>query len=209
MASVTVACGELTEQQLKLAYEMQEAVLRSGNLDKIGELIKAGVDPNAPIGCGTFAPLDGAISTANPGITKFLLEHGARPHRGLLAMAAFSANHQNAVETVQVLAKAGQDINDRSEMGTALIAATFRENRELVNWLLAQKEVKKDELDVDGFTALMWAVKKGSTELVDTLLKAGANPSIANSRGETASTIAVQEIELRKAMVTKFQDPSQ
>lgn len=204
IVAATAALAEPSEA-LKRAYQMQEAVLKTQDLAKIGELLKQGVDPNAPIGCGTFAPLDGAVHVGNAEMLKFLLAHGAKPRGELMSVAAFYAGHQQALEMVQALAGAEADINARGELGTALTAASFRENTGLIGWLLAQKTIKKDEMDTDGFTALMWAVKKGSSEIVDQLLKAGADPSIRNQKGETAATVAQQEIELRRAMMVKFE----
>ena len=43
------------------AMEMQMAILKDQDIHKVGELLKQGVDINAPIGCGTYGPLDGAV----------------------------------------------------------------------------------------------------------------------------------------------------
>ena len=46
--------------------QMQMAILKDQDIHKVEELLKQGVDINAPIGCGTYAPLDGAVRTQNP-----------------------------------------------------------------------------------------------------------------------------------------------
>jgi hypothetical protein len=43
------------------AMQMQQAVLKDRDIHQVEALLKRGVDINAPIGCGTFAPLDGAV----------------------------------------------------------------------------------------------------------------------------------------------------
>src|ERR1035437_1123459 len=173
VVAVTVF-AEPNEQTLKLAYQMQEAVLKTQDIRKVEELLKQGVDVNAPIGCGTFSPLDGAVNTQNVDMLKFLLAHGAKP-RGL-ADAAFASGEQQAMEMVTALLEAGVDPNTRNEYRTPLISATYRENQDLVTLLLSQRGIKLDEVDIDGYTALMWAVKQGSSEIVALLLHAGANP---------------------------------
>jgi len=189
---------------------MQVAVLKSQDISKVEALLKQGVDVNAPIGCGGFSPLDGAIYRENVAMLKFLLAHGAKPSAGNLAGAAFADGGQQALEMTKALIAAGMDPNTRTSHGNnALMSATYQGNEELVAFLLSQPGIKLDKYDIDdGFTALMWAVKHGNTEIVDMLLKAGANPFIANKEGETAITVAkleIQEIQKQKDIISKLQ----
>jgi ankyrin repeat protein len=71
--------------------------------------------------------------------------------------------------------------------------------------LLAQPRIKVDVPDVDGYTALMWAAEHGSLDLVDLLVKAGANPNLKNVHGETAAALAEQGIATRQAIISKLQ----
>ncbi|MHA3774239.1 ankyrin repeat domain-containing protein [Verrucomicrobiota bacterium sgz303538] len=201
---VCTAAAEPADEKLALAYQMQEAVLRTQDVGKVQDLLARGVDINAPIGCGTFSPLDGAVHTQNVGMLKFLLAHGAKPRGHELANAAFASEHQQALEMVKALLDAGVAPNTRSDYSNALISATYRENVDLVRLLLSQRGIKIDETDVDGYTALMWAVKHGSTDIVDMLLNAGASVAVKNQRGETASTLARQEIEKQQAIISKL-----
>ena len=200
-----VICAAPGEQELKLVYQMQAAVLETQSFAKIEALLKQGVDVNAPIGCGTYSPLDGAIDKQNVGMLEFLLAHGAKPPARSLARAAFSSGNQQALEMTQALIAVGVDPNTRDiDANNALLSATYRGNQELVGFLLSQKGIQLDEFDVDGFTALMWAVKHGSSEIVDMLLHAGASVQIANQRGVTAITISGQEIEKQQVIVRKL-----
>src|SRR5207249_2832286 len=61
------------------AMQMQMAILKDQDIHKVEELLKQGVDINAPIGCDTYAPLDGAMDTQNLKMLKFLLAHGPNP----------------------------------------------------------------------------------------------------------------------------------
>jgi hypothetical protein len=162
------------------AMQMQMAILKDQDIHHIEALLKQGVDINAPIGCGTYAPLDGAVGTQNLKMLKFLLAHGAKPHGRELADAAFYIdNPKTAMNFAKVLLSAGVDPNatDRS-IGSVLNCAAYQTNRDLVILLLAKLQIKVDVPDVDGYTALMWAADHGSQDIEDLLLKAGADPRL-------------------------------
>lgn len=163
---------------LRLAYQMQAAVLNDQGLKKIEQLLKQGVDINAPIGCGTYAPLDGAVNTQNLKMLRFLLAHGAKPRGRDIVDAAFISNLDSALSFVKVLLAAGVDPNATNYYGgTALSSAAFRGNRDLVVLLLAQPHIKLDIADESGDTALISAADQGSLDIVDLLIKAGAQTS--------------------------------
>lgn len=92
----------------------------------------------------------------------------------------------------------------RNDFITPLIQATCRENVDLLRLLLSQHGIKLDETDVDGYTALMWAVKHGSEEITDLLLHAGASAAVTNKQGETAASMAQQEIEKQRNIIAKL-----
>src|SRR4051812_31066062 len=50
---------------------------------------------------------------------------------------------------------------------------------------LLQRKVDPNAAEVDGTTALHWAVRNGDATLVDRLLRAGANATVANRYGIT------------------------
>lgn len=184
------------------AMQMQMAVLKDQDIHKVEELLKQGVDINAPIGCGTYAPLDGAVDTRNLKMLKFLLAHGAKPRGRELPQAAFIDNPKTALNFVKILLAAGVDPNatDNPWMGlTALGNASYRGNRDLVVLLLAQPYIKLDIADGSGYTALMQAADHGSVDIEDMLIKAGANARLKNSWGETATDMDERVIAKKKA----------
>ena len=190
------------------AMQMQMAVLKDQDLQKIEELLKQGVDINAPIGCGTFSPLDGAVSTENIVMLKFLLAHGAKPQGRELADAAFFNNPETALNFVKLLLEAGVSPNATNRYSTPFTSAAYQGNSALIALLLAQPEIRVDAADVDGYTALMWAADRASLDIVDLLLEAGANPALKNKRGETAAALAEKGIATRQAIVSKLQSKS-
>src|SRR5213080_2464581 len=80
--------------------------------------------------------------------------------------------------------------------GQSLIAASsdvadaaMNRNKDAVRSLL-QKKVDVNSTQVDGTTALHWAVRADDLETADLLIRAGANVSIANRDGVTPMQLA-------------------
>lgn len=67
-----------------------------------------------------------------------------------------------------------------------------------------------DAVDLDGWTALMWACWSGMPATVDRLLESGASPAAADAEGNTALIIAAQRghAGIVSALLAKGADPS-
>lgn len=182
-----------------LALRMQQAILKDRDIPEVQELLKQGADINAPIGCGTYAPLDGAVDTQNLKMLKFLLAHGATPRGREIDEAAFIENPKTALSFVKALLAAGADPNAAGNNGsTAISNAAFRGNRALVVLLLAQPNIQVNVPDGGGDTALMYAAAQGSLDIEDLLMKAGANPRLKDSWGQTATDMAERVLATKK-----------
>lgn len=168
------------------ARRMQIAVMIDQDAKQIEALIAAGFDPSAPIGCGNFAALDGAVTNANPELVELLLSLGAKPLERQIVAAARSENQEAALKMVKLLRGAGVSVNGRDyylktgRFSTALHAAVSRENVDLVRYLLAQYGVALDEANVDGDTAVMIAARNGNADLFLMLAQAGAKAAPGN-----------------------------
>jgi ankyrin repeat protein len=175
---------------------MQRAVLVDQDASQIRALVASGVDLNDPIGCGTFAPLDGAVSRENAELVELLLSLGAKPRDRQIVTAAFAAKPVAGLKIVKLLRTAGVSVNARDYYAqterfmTPMHQAVWRENVDLVRYLLSEPGVLLDELNVDGRTPLMIAVEKGNRQIFDMLLAAGANPKVKNARGLDADGVA-------------------
>jgi|SRR5688572_3601094 len=182
LCSVLAASAALAEEPPKWAM-MQQAVLFDQDASRIKTLVAEGVNPNDPIGCGTFAPLDGAVSKANVELVELLLSLGAKPREHQIVSAAYATDHQAGLKMVELLRSAGASVNARQyylqtgKFTTALHAAVWSENLELVRYLLDQPDIRLDERNVDGFTPLMIALEKGNVAVSSVLLAAGATRS--------------------------------
>ena len=193
-------------------------------LAQLKELIKKGADVNAPIGFSRMAkvgedpssrtptawPLDGAVQQGQMDMVKLLLASGAKFHGGEPAKAASVGSGNESLAMVTVLIEAGADVNspDPEYGDTALFWASYKGNKDLVKLLLAQPGIKLDVINIDGATALMGAAEKGHLEIVEMLLKAGANISITNKRGETATALAQEALTKQQAIVSRLQSSS-
>ena len=192
-------------------------------LEQLKELIKQGADVNAPIGFNrmlnegenpssssrkaTAWPLDVAVQQAQVDMVKLLLANGAKFHGGELAKAAFADNQEESLAMVTALIEAGADVNSphADYRYTALFWASARGNKNSVKLLLAQPGIKLDVINIDGDTALMAAAEHGHAEIVELLLKAGANASIIDKRDETATSLAQKTLAKQQAIVEKQQ----
>ena len=189
---------------------MQKAVLDEHNLDKIRSLVASGVDPNAPIGCGTYAPLNGAIQQSNPEMVALLLSLGAKP-TDAQTVAATGLSTFDRSKMVKMLLAAGASVNardyyskDEDRFTNPIHLAVRSGDRELIACLLAQKGIELNNPDVDDETPLMIAIKRGDAGEVDMLLAAGADPGQKNRAGLDAAAVAAGVIKQQQTFLGKL-----
>lgn len=210
IASLVVTDAGLAAESVELAQSMQRAVLIDQNPEQIRALVKDGFDINDPVGCGTFSALDGAVTKENPEILELLLSLGAKPKERQLVGAAFAQDHAAGLKMVRLLRNAGVSINARSYhsekkeiFSTALTQAVWRENVELVRYLINER-ADLDELDWGERTALMIAAEKRNAQIFDLLLEAGAGPAVTNRNGHNAIAIMDAAIGADQSMREKM-----
>ena len=85
------------------------------------------------------------------------------------------------------------DAKDKNDM-TALMVASAKGYEDIVKFLCNnERDPDVNAATIDGYTALMFACEltnKAGGEIVDELLKAGANPELENKDGKTAYSLA-------------------
>ena len=90
---------------------MQEAVLRRPDVAEVQRILKVGFDVNAPIGCGTYSAVDGAVQVESMEILTLLLDAGAKPKGSALLSAARCRKVDISSKMVEALLKRGADPN--------------------------------------------------------------------------------------------------
>jgi len=129
----------------------------------------------------------------------------------LISITVFSQNNIFDVarkgtvnQMKELLKKDAKLIDSKNEHGfTALILASYRNNINVVSYLLKQG-AQVNTLSEMG-TALMAATFKGNRDVVEMLLKNGANPNITDPKGTTALHYAClsQNVEIVKLIKSR------
>jgi ankyrin repeat protein len=158
----------------------ENALIRAalfGDTPTISLFLSKGIDINAKDNEGLTALIN-SIFNVNRSVTIQLLERGADPDLvgalGLTAVSAAVTYGDN--ESVMAILKRANNINTRDNDGnTALMWAVYNEHDNVaIIQALLDKGADVNLKANDGSTALSWALKKGNTETVALLKKAGA-----------------------------------
>lgn len=130
---------------------------------------------------GTLAEIE-HLNQSHPGLIDTINENNSSP----LILACYKAN----IVVAKFLIANVKDLNYKSDMGTALMAATYKNQIELVQ-LLLQKNANPNGVDANGTTALSLAVQFRNTSLVQLLLEYNADKTIKDIKGKTPFEYAV------------------
>jgi len=153
-----------------------------------------------------ITPLIAAVKHGDIAMIKFLLEHGADPNlpwkyedNDPIAPISLAANFMNlsgtqVADIVKVLLDHGAHVNaiDPKSHWTPLMHIALRNRPEAVEVLLhAGADINAK--DAEGETALMKVTSDGLVNIVELLLKHGANTSLTNKLDETALDMAIYQ----------------
>jgi ankyrin repeat protein len=156
-------------------------------------LIDAGAEAQASPGVhARHSPLVFASMTGDVDNVALLLAHGANPSEGASPQAdtpiaaAVTFGH---VDVVRLLVSAGAHAGITENSGINLLHWATITNRSAVVPALVEAGVPLNARDDSGFTPLMYAatIDFGDTETLTALVKAGADKTIRNNQGRTAS----------------------
>ncbi len=175
---------------------------RYGHENVVRILLNQGVDIDQQDDLGSTA-LIAVAGTPHTPILKLLLERGAslEPVTNDGTTALMNAAAMGRLDHVRMLLQAGAELDRRNEEGeTALVYAIRFGQADVVDYLLEQgadpRLYSKEEVAALGrMTPLMYAaeyagVLDGDPVIIRSLLKHGADPTLARGNGETALSIA-------------------
>ncbi|KAG4087429.1 ankyrin repeat-containing domain protein [Neocallimastix lanati (nom. inval.)] len=142
-----------------------------------------------------FKLLIKAVENNSLDVLKILYNHGIdlnekQYNRTALSLAAF-----NGFENVaKFLVNKVENISDKNNFYrlSPLFIALRRKNFNIIPILLETNKIYIDDLDNNGNTALVYAVKYGNIELVKTMVKYGANINVKSNNGKPILIIAVK-----------------
>jgi ankyrin repeat protein len=158
---------------------MTKAV-KSGDLAAVRKLIEAHSDVNEPSGDAS-TPLLWAVHNSDLEMAKVLIAAGAKPdvanHYGVTPL--MEASRTGNAGVMDLLIKAGADPKRTHPEGETTLMAAARSGSIPAVGLLLDHGVDVNATDTyQHESALMWASEEDHLDVVDALLKAGANPNL-------------------------------
>ncbi|XP_067674104.1 ankyrin-2-like [Haliotis asinina] len=164
------------------------AACKGGQADLVKELVQRGANVNLGGGCLYVACTENSLD-----LIKYLVSHcqdiDINKRGPKMRTAVMTACFHGNIEIVDYLQSCGADMTCKDEYKQTCLHVVCRS----VNVELAKKLVRLlpvDDPDEKGMTPLMYAVKSDSPDLIDLLMKSGANINTKDSYGSTCLHIA-------------------
>lgn len=192
----------------RVCYPLNEACV-TGNIDVIELLIKNGADVNCNDGLTPLSVTYGSKIDNWYEISQLLLQNGASLDYTTEYSGGKSSVLQDIVQVRSGAALPGYKPESKEEVIKAFNYALENVNHNNVNWMrVLQHSVSNDRIEIVkllleqeyctvndtsvGITALMFAARDSTPEMVKLLLDYGADKSIMTADGKTAYDYAVQ-----------------
>jgi len=165
---------------------------QAGDMDLAMRLLDAGANIDAQNANGGTALMYAAMCP-DPGVTRLLLARGAQANaRARLGWTALLvAAVKGHRETAIALLEGGAGPNAADAYGwTPLMRSVHTGHLNMVQLLLSRPDIDVNARERDGATALHIAASLGERDMVELLLKAGADPDILDARQRSAADLA-------------------
>ncbi|KAK2706236.1 hypothetical protein QYM36_016318 [Artemia franciscana] len=194
-------CGESFGSAPPLHMAIIIMAAKEGSADVCNLLIKSGAEIDATDVDGE-TPLGTAIKTSNLDLVKLLLKRGANPNCGECLHLAVK---KGGADLCNLLIKSGAELDATNVYGeTPLGTAIKTSNLDLVKLLL------KLGANPNCGECLHLAVKKGSADVCNLLIKSGAEIDATNVHGETPLGTATKtsNLDLVKLLLKRGANPN-
>lgn len=174
---------------------MQEA--EGGNIDQVRSLLQSGADVNEARGSVTALML--AAGRDHLEIVQTLLRAGANPNAivfgrygipGWAWMFAMNRCNKHWREMTEAMLAAGVELNPKTIYPSPLGHAIHEDDVVIIQTLLKKGANPNLRDSETGETLLMTAAKYSTPEVVQALIKGGADMNARNKSGQTALTLA-------------------
>ncbi len=185
----------LAEINVKLPWRAESkffVAVHKGNVEEMRSLLGNGFDVNLRNEADSMTALMFAAKYGHPGMIGLLIDSKADVHlKDLTGNTAFhlviKCNH---IDCARPLLYAGSDINTTDNRSlTPLITAIYAStdgNVAAIKFLCESKSLNVNYIDNYGRTALMDAAGRGQSQIVEMLLKQGADMSLKDNWGQDA-----------------------
>lgn len=179
----------------KEVLDMKTQIIKavnSNNYNLVKELLEKGADVNIQDERDRSLLMT-AVYNNNYDISKLLIENKADINKqdDMKNNPFLYSGAEGYLDILKLLAKAGADTKITNRYGgVALIPASERGHTETVKYLLESTDIDVNHINNLGWTALLEAIILGNggkdhIEIVNLLLKHGADPNIADKNGVT------------------------
>lgn len=174
-----------------------------GAINVVKAAIQDGADVNAASNFRT--PLTNSVYNGHFDIVKILIDNGAKANGPNLLI---SAAKRHDIGILKLLLDAGMDINAKETDKAGNTALIICNDEETAQFLIERGADINIARDIDGLTALMFAVADSNFKLVKLLIASGADTSIRDSKGrdvlEIATFISDRSPEIIKFLVDEM-----
>ncbi|HVE57170.1 MAG TPA: ankyrin repeat domain-containing protein [Pyrinomonadaceae bacterium] len=194
--------------------------IQSGQTEIVNYLLEKGASPNILSADNDFdnsyfsyctSPLMFAIDREDVKLIKFLLANKADPNltckNGKNALRV--ALKKEKYDIYDLLLKAGADTYTVDLNGESNLMIAVRQNSEAAVKKMIELGIPVNARNKEGLTALMVAVQTPNTpglNIVDLLLKAGAEPNIAREYNYTSGNEEIRRCETALIIITAYSD---
>ncbi|CAM9744400.1 unnamed protein product [Ectocarpus fasciculatus] len=167
--------------------------IEKGHISMVEALLDAGPDLTVRLGEFEISALDLAALTQHVEIVRMLVDHGMEVNcaNSFGRTALHWAAEDNKVDALDVLVGAGADIEARDRSGSRPLHYAAKGSSPETSLALLNFGAEVNAQTEYGETALhsasVFAERPGSVEVVDLLLRWGADETIVSKRGETAA----------------------